>query len=189
MGQEEINSFDSYGRLQDHTDFKGQQDVYHYDSLGRNDTQTFYAAGSQTAGETMTFSFDNLDRPYQIVDNIVGVTTRTTTFGYDLDNNVTSIATPEGTVNYVFDPATDRHTETYTATSDILYGYDILSRLETVTVKEQNGTVLNPQLTTTYYYTAVGNIDHVTFGKHRSVNSRRERQRVRCRPGVSRTAR
>jgi RHS repeat-associated protein len=95
--------------------------------------------------------------------NIVGVTTRTTTFGYDLDNNLTSIATPEGTVNYVYDPATDRHTETYTANSDIAYTYDQLGRLSTVSVKEQNGIVLGTQLVTTYFYTAVGNVDHITY--------------------------
>jgi hypothetical protein len=47
IGQSEPSTFDAFGRLDTHTDFKGQKEVYHYNSLGRNDTQTFFAAGSQ----------------------------------------------------------------------------------------------------------------------------------------------
>lgn len=75
-----------------------------------------------------------------------GTTTRTTTYGYDLDGNVTSeVVTMPGSgtsqqVYNVYDPATDRLIETYTgnsvaanATTDIHYGYDALGRLASVT--------------------------------------------------------
>jgi RHS repeat-associated protein len=162
MTQSESMTYDAYGRLATHTDFKGQQEVYHYDSLGRNDTKTFYPPGSQTAGETITYHFDNLGRNDTVTD-VIGSTSRVTSYGFDLDNRTTSITTPEGTVNYVFDPATGRHTETWTTNSDVKYAYDQLGRVQTVTVTKQNGVTLGTQLVTTYYYTAVSNIDHVTY--------------------------
>jgi RHS repeat-associated protein len=170
LGQSESSTFDAFGRLDTHTDFKGQKEVYHYDSLGRNDTQTFFAAGSQTAGETMTYHFDTLGRNDTITDAIVCQASRLTTFGFDLDSNVTSITTPEGTINFVYDVATGRHLETWTGTSfaaavsDTLYAYDALGRLSTVTVQKQNSqTPVGGAKVTTYYYTAVGNIDHVAY--------------------------
>ena len=37
MGQAENTTYDAYGREATHMDFKGQQEVFHYDSLGRVD--------------------------------------------------------------------------------------------------------------------------------------------------------
>jgi RHS repeat-associated protein len=97
------------------------------------------------------------------VTDVIGTTTRLTSYGFDLDNRVTSITTAEGTVNYAYDPATGFHTRTYTANSDVTYAPDALQRLKTVTVTKQNGVTLTTPLVTTYYYTAVGTIDHVTY--------------------------
>jgi RHS repeat-associated protein len=162
MSQQESTTYDAYGREATHVDFKGQTEVFHYDTLGRNDTKTFYPTGSQTPGETVTYHFDSLGRNDTITD-VIGSTTRVTTYGYDLDNRVTSITTPEGTVNYAYDPATGFHTRTYTTNSDITYAPDQLQRLKTVTVTKQNGVTLGTALVTTYYYTAVSTIDHVTY--------------------------
>jgi hypothetical protein len=129
---------------------------------GRNDTKTFYAAGSSTAGETTTYHFDNLDRNDTVTD-VIGSNTRVTTYGFDIENRVTSVTTPEGTVNYAFDTATGFHTRTYTTNSDITYAPDALLRLSTVTVTKQNGVTLTTPLVTTYYYTATGTVDHVTY--------------------------
>jgi RHS repeat-associated protein len=148
--------------LATHTDFNGQKESFHYDSLGRVDTKTVYAAGSTTPGETITYHFDSLGRNDTVTDG-TGTTTRVTSYAFDLDNRVTSITSPEGTVNYVYDPATGRHTETWTANSDTKYAYDQLGRVQTVTVAKQNGATLGTPLVTTYYYTAVGNIDHITY--------------------------
>src|SRR5207244_5730905 len=79
------------------------------------------------------------------------------------DNRTTSITTPEGTVDYVFDAATGFHKETYTTNSDVQYTPDALQRLKTVTVTKQNGITLGTPLVTNYFYTPVGNIDHVTY--------------------------
>jgi RHS repeat-associated protein len=162
MSQSESTTYDAYGREATHVDFKGQTEVFHYDSLGRNDTKTFYPTGSQTPGETVTYHFDTLGRNDTITD-VIGTNTRLTSYGFDLDNRVTSITTPEGTINYAYDPATGFRTRTYTTNSDITYAPDQLQRLKTVTVTKQNGVTLGTSLVTTYYYTPVGNIDHVTY--------------------------
>jgi RHS repeat-associated protein len=66
-------------------------------------------------------------------------------------------------LNYAYDPATGFHTRTYTANSDITYAPDQLQRLKTVTVTKQNGVTLGTPLVTTYFYTPVGTIDHITY--------------------------
>jgi RHS repeat-associated protein len=162
MGQTKSSTYDSYGRLATSTDFDGQKTVYHYDSLDRVDTTTYYAAGATTPGETISYQFDSLGRLAQVTDT-QGSNQRVTLYGYDAENDITSIATPEGTVSYVFDPATDEHTSTATINTDTQYSYDALGRLSTVTVDMLNGTTLSTPLVTTYYYTPLGNIDHITY--------------------------
>ena len=162
MGQVESTSYDAFGRQAMQTDFKGQNEVLHYDSLGRVDTKTFYAAGSSTPGETLGYQFDGLDRLSQVNDTL-GSSTRITQYGHDLDNRITSLTTPEGTINYVFDQATGFHTRTYSANSDITYTQDALERVKSLTVTKQNGVTLVTPLVTTYFYTPVDRVDHIVY--------------------------
>jgi hypothetical protein len=60
-------------------------------------------------------------------------------------------ATPEGTINYSYN-GLDQHTETWTgtgspstATTDTLYSYDVLGRLDGVTIDRLNGSTANVQ--------------------------------------------
>jgi RHS repeat-associated protein len=162
LGQVETTSYDAFGRVSTYVDFIGQKTQYQYDSLGRVGTKTYFAAGQTSAGETVVYGYDTVGRLSQVVDTI-GSNTRNTQYGYDLENRVTSVTTPEGTVNYAYDPTTGFHTRTYTTNSDITYAADALQRLSTATVTKQNGVTLTTPLVTTYYYTAVGGIDHVTY--------------------------
>jgi len=144
-------------------DFAGNKTVYAYDQLGRVSSKSFYISTNyNTPQETVSYHFDSLGRNDTVTDVNNG-NTRVTSYGFDLDNRVTSVTTPEGTINYVYDQATGRHTETSTTNSDILYGYDQLGRVKTVTVTKQNGVVLGTSLLITYFYTPVGNIDHITY--------------------------
>jgi YD repeat-containing protein len=59
--------------------------------------------------------------------------------------------------SFVRCPATGEHTETKTANTDTVYGYDGLGRLASVTVNDLNGTTLSTPLVTTYGYDGVGN--------------------------------
>jgi YD repeat-containing protein len=56
-----------------------------------------------------------------------------------------------------------RTDETSTTNSDIIYGYDELGRVQTVTVTKQNGVTLGTSLVITYHYTPVGNIWYITY--------------------------
>ena len=64
---------------------------------------------------------------------------------YDSNNNVLQESGPSGTINYVYDIATQRHIETWTGTdyanavSDIVYGYNNMGELASVTVLKENG--------------------------------------------------
>ena len=90
MGQVESTTYDAYGREATHTDFKGQQEVFHYDSLGRLDTKTFYPTGSQTPGETVLYHFDQLGRNDTVTDTI-GQNQRLTTYGFDAESRMNSM--------------------------------------------------------------------------------------------------
>jgi RHS repeat-associated protein len=160
--QTERTSYDAFGRKDTHIDFKGQKEQFHYDGLGRVDTKTFLAAGSTTPGETVTYQLDSLGRVNHVTD-IMGANQRPTHYRYDPEDRVTLMMTLDGAVNYAYDPATGFHTRTYTAKSDITYAPDQLQRLKTVTVTKQNGVTLATPLVTTYFYTKVGTVDHLTY--------------------------
>jgi RHS repeat-associated protein len=162
MGQVEQTTYDAFGRTDTHTDFAGQQSKVQYDPLGRVALDSFFAANSQTPGETLAYHYDSLGRVDQLTDT-QGTTARVTQYTYDQDGRETSVTTPEGTVNYEYDPATGQHTRTYTASNDVHYGYDVLGRLTTVSVVKQNGGTLSAPLVTGYAYDAVGNVQRVTY--------------------------
>lgn len=86
-------------------------------------------------------------------------TTRITSYTYDFDGHITQMNSPEGYINYGYDFATGRLTNTCTANSDIAYGYDALGRLQTVHVTERNGSLVDEL--TTYRYDKVGNRSEV----------------------------
>ncbi len=83
-------------------------------------------------------------------------TTRVTSFSYDFDGHLTQVNSPEGYINYEYEPATGRHIHTCTEKSKIKYDYDALGRLWKVQVLKRNGgSVTEPP--TVYDYTEVGN--------------------------------
>jgi RHS repeat-associated protein len=155
-GATESQTYDSFGNLQRSTDFKGQATEYLYDQFGRLQAKEFYAAGATTPSATVTYDYDPLGRQWRVIDSH-----GTTLYGYDADGHLVEVAAPEGTVYYAYDVATGRHTATWTFRSDIGYGYDALGRLQTVTVRQRDGTVLATPEVTTYHYNAVGLVDRV----------------------------
>ena len=71
-------------------------------------------------------------------------------------------------IHYVYDPATQRHTETWTGTSyadavtDIVYGYNSMGELASVTVLKENGQT-PATVASSDKYDAVGNITSTTL--------------------------
>ncbi len=89
------------------------------------------------------------------------LTTRITTFSYDLEGRLAQVNSPEGYINYEYDLATGQHVRTCTANSESTYEYDALGRLWKVHAIRRNNATINE--TTIYTYTAVGSRDTVTL--------------------------
>jgi|GEM_PF-4483916 len=94
--------------------------------------------------------------------------TNVTTFQYDSNGNVVQESGPSGTINYVYNTATQRHTETWTGTdyanavTDIVYGYNNMGELASVTVLKENGQTPAAVASSTIY-DALGNTSTTTL--------------------------
>ena len=180
LGQSECQSYNTLGQLQYKADFKSQVTEFLYDTLGRVSQKRLYPnVGADvpvgdpcdyatnlpsTPDQTITFTYDQLGRQSQIEENSGGTSSpRLTTFAYDPDGRLISIASPEGTIYYEYDPVTGRKARTFTANSDVLYNYDELGRLTCVTALKQNGVVLTTPDITTYDYNEVGSQSVITY--------------------------
>ena len=154
-GEKETFTYDQFNRVATHTDFDGNVAQYSYytDYNTTSDHYTGSLASVQYTGsaghqsETVTYTYTSLGQLYQLTD---ASGTTPTTYTYDVFGNETQAVTPEGTINYYFDPATQLHTETWTeasgsstnkanAVTDILYGYDQFGRLASVSQSKING--------------------------------------------------
>ncbi|OYV85781.1 MAG: hypothetical protein B7Z73_12895 [Planctomycetia bacterium 21-64-5] len=168
----ETFQYDDLGRQTLHVSFEGTVTENVYDpKTGRLSEQLFfdnltdYNNGSGTPNETWTYTYDAFDRVISVTQSD-GTNTSTTTTAYDENGNVASISSPEGVVNYQYDPATELRTRTYTTDpnnpstviDDTHYTYDVMGRLSTVQVDESNGIAVSPAQTTTDKYDLMGNL-------------------------------
>jgi YD repeat-containing protein len=160
-GQEETFTYNQLGQVATHKDFDGNVATYTYYStygggayVGAVESVVYTAAtGSGKANQTVSYTYDDMGRALTVTD-----ASGTTTDYYDNQGNLIEQDTPEGTIYYVFDPATGYHTETYTSNTDTVYGYNAQGELTTVTVKKLNGNVLSTPLVTSYTYDPAGNL-------------------------------
>jgi hypothetical protein len=67
-----------------------------------------------------------------------------------------------GTIHYAYDNATGQLTHTWTGANDSVYVYDDFGRLKNVSQSKLNNSSVN--LTTTYTYDAVGNLEKCRGG-------------------------
>lgn len=141
----------TFAQLAKQTDFKGQSVEHIYDSLGRKTAQKYFAAGSSSATEEITFTYDDLGRTKTIVTP-QGTTENT----YNARGELVQISTPEGSINYAYDVKTGAKTRVWTLNSDIRYTYDAMNRLKTVEIHKRNGVELGTPEVMTYDYTKVG---------------------------------
>ena len=151
MGQKETAEYNTFAQLVKQTDFKGQSVEHIYDSLGRKTAQKYFAAGSSSATEEITFTYDDLGRTKTIVTP-QGTTENT----YNARGELIQISTPEGSINYAYDGKTGAKTRVWTLNSDIRYTYDAMNRLKTVAIHKRNGVELGTPEVTTYDYTKIG---------------------------------
>jgi RHS repeat-associated protein len=124
--------YDLMGNLTRWTDRKGQVTTYEYDALDREILVGFGTAGqppNQTYQSTIATTWDDGDRPTQIVDSANATITR----AYDLLDRMTSEGTAEGSVSYTYDAAGRRTGMTAGDQSAVSYAYDAADRLTSVT--------------------------------------------------------
>lgn len=162
-GAGETWEYNSFGELFKHLDFKGQREESIYDSLGRLQTKRWYADATTTViGDQVAYVYDALGRLNSYTDS-----RGTTTLTYDQHGRNTKLVSPEGTIYYEYDAATGRHTRTRTQlngseVSNVEHVYDALGRVKDVKVHRRGGVAYATPETTSYRYTAVGDIDLVT---------------------------
>jgi uncharacterized delta-60 repeat protein len=200
----ETTTYDSFGRVLTQKDFKGQTTAYTYEDSpagqGRLMAEYRYNGGvaaldannaviTASAAERTEYGYDSLGRRSSVREYTGTSLTRTTTYNYDpVTGGTSKIESPEGTINYVYDAATGRLTETWTSTNAAspttrtLYGYDVQGRLASVASAKVNGVApAAPQVqrtrfnavgqvvagntlpTTTYEYDPAGNLDKVNL--------------------------
>jgi len=122
--------YDEVGNLQSRTDANTHQTTYSYDIA--NELKTVVAPG----GRTWTYSYDANGNRTTIVDANGNATPDpndgTTTFGYDVLDQLTSVGYSGGGASFVYD-GNQNLTRMTDATGPETYGYDLLNRLTSVT--------------------------------------------------------
>ena len=117
---------------------------YQYDRFDRPVTATYFAsvaaAGADQPSYVITTTYDALGRPLSVTDSRGG----TTEYTYDTLGQTVQIVSPEGTLNYEYDPVTGLVSRVYTSATDIRYTYDALGRLSTVEAVMIDGTTPLP---------------------------------------------
>lgn len=123
----ETNQYDLNGNLTQFTDRKSQKTTYKYDGLNRLVFAGFGTGGTVQAPTYVSktdYTFDGGDRITKIVDSISG----TTNMAYNGLDEMTSQATPQGTVSYTYDVAGRRSTMTVPGQAALTYSYDDANR-------------------------------------------------------------
>jgi RHS repeat-associated protein len=158
-GATETSTYNSFGDLDTQTDFDGNVTKYIYDyeqtggtMLGRLMEVDYYPAGFNTIQTEVTYHYDALGRQDKVIETTNGGAPRETDTIYDAQGNVTSVSSPEGTINYTYNAATGLETSVSTSQSETDFGYDAMGRLQTVTESKRAGVVLSTPTVSTYAY-------------------------------------
>ena len=167
IDQSTIASSVGLGQLEYQVSFEGVVTAFKYDNGPQGggrlvETSYFeneddYLTG-EDAVERVTYQYDAFGRQIESAFYRVGSETPdTTSYIFDADGRQTTVSSPEGVINYDYDPA-GRLTRTYTASgaTDTHYHYDELGRMVSVG-SEDPTSVSNTQ----YYFDQVGNLDAV----------------------------
>jgi YD repeat-containing protein len=153
-GEIESWTYNVNSQVTGHTDFDGNTAAYTYATSGPHAglLQQVVYAGAGKATQNVTYGYNDLNQQQTVTD-----ASGTTTDSYDDFGNLIESQTPEGTIWYVFDPATGNHTQTYTANTNAYYTYDLQGRLTKMKVIALNGQSLYGALWTRYTYDPAGN--------------------------------
>ncbi len=163
-GSTESYTYDDRGRRLTHTSFEGVTTTFVYDAqTGRLDQKLF---DNSTTTEYWSYQYDAFGREVQATQLTAGLAPRVVDTTYDAQRRVESVSSPEGVVSYESDDfgRTVRMTigDLSTPSTDTRYTYDVLGRLETVTVVRRNDVDLTTPEVTTYEYNLIGSLSRMT---------------------------
>jgi RHS repeat-associated protein/uncharacterized repeat protein (TIGR01451 family) len=128
-----------------------------------------YNNGQGTPDETIAYTYDGFGRVIQVTDTTASGQ-QAWTSSYDAFGRVLRKVSPQGAVNYEYDPQTGWLTRTFTGTSgsysgdqtnpvnDTRYQYDVFGRLTQVKAVVINGVTLAQPEVTSYAYDLLGNL-------------------------------
>jgi YD repeat-containing protein len=159
--QTETWVYNPLGEMTSSTDFDGNVTHYGYDGLGRLTTKTIYAFSNLTTPyETVTYAYNiNYDAQGDYHDTVTDSLDGVTDSEYDVNGRLIKLTSPQGTINYAYDPATGAETEVSTSNTDTHYGYDQADEMTSVTVTRLDGaTPLASPLVTGYAYNLDGEL-------------------------------
>ncbi len=150
LGRTETNTYDEAGRLVKKVDRDGETTSYAYDADGKLTEEA-------TGGEAITTSYNALEQPVSISNNI-----QTLTFGYDRDGRIAEATAsavgvaPASAIKYTYDPDGNR-TQMAGPEGATSYSYEADSRLSSLTpAGEPGGKSFG------FTYTPVGQLAEVT---------------------------
>ncbi len=170
-----VTSYTYYldGKLQSRTDGKSQSIFYLYDNAGRL-TEKRYGANTAAAPH-VAFSYKDTsvtpnkeygDRIFKVTDtyHTLNGASQTYTYGYDTRHRLISVASPTGAVTYTYQSDTIDRIASVTDSADS-------SKVWNYTYYDDGSlhTIAAPEGTYTYFYTPVGQVDHVTYPNNSTV--------------------
>jgi len=150
LGMSELYTYDQIGNLATRTDYRGKQTTYEYDTMNR---LTARRPDASLGEVPITFTYTETGKRRTMSD-----ASGTTTYSYDIRDRLTSKQTPQGTLNYTYDP-TGGLTGMLSSNADgvsVNYEYDDQYRLTKVNDTRTGATP------TTYTYDQVGNLESLT---------------------------
>ena len=147
LGRQTIFTYDDAGRMISRKDRNLDTINYDYTPTGKLETVTY------PTGPPVSFTYDLTDNLETMVDNI-----GTTQYFYDAAYRLSSMTNPYGfVVSYdKYDAAGNLEEITYPGSKKVIYTYDELNRIKTVTIDW-----LIPTQTATYFYDDAGRLDYV----------------------------
>jgi len=151
---QESRTYDSSGNLTQLTHFSGKTTTYAYDALNRLTTRT--PDPTLVTEPVVSYTYTPTGKHASTTD-----ASGTTTYVYDALDRQTAKITPEGTLNYTFDLASNV-ASIYSSSvhgASMSYTYDSLNRLSTVV----DNNLPAGQNTTTYAYDTASNLVTVTY--------------------------
>ena len=143
---ETYNSYDAAGNLLSKTNFNGQVISYTYH------TATDRLLTKTGLGINVSYAYDSAGRRQSMTDN-----SGTTTYNYDIRDRLTTKTTPLGALTYTYAGGMLSGVSSNNANGvSVSYGYDGLSRLQTVTDNRFGNS-------TTYSYDANGSLETCVY--------------------------